>query len=274
MKIGIDFGGTNTRVGLVDNGTIIKLISEPTMADKPEEVILNHLKDVIERIITSDVEGIGIGVPSVVDAEKGIVYNVANIPSWKEVHLKDILETEFRVPVVVNNDCNCFALGEHAFGEAQGYRDAVCMTIGTGVGAGLIINNELYGGSNTGAGEIGSIPYLEHDFEHYCSSQFFAKEHNVTGKEIYTKAVNGDAAAISLMNEFGTHLGNLINTILYVYDPQIIVMGGSISLSYDLFSKAMYKKLDEFLYPETVKKLKIQLSKKDNIGLLGASTLV
>jgi len=274
MKIGIDFGGTNTRVGLVDNGTIIKLISEPTLADKPEQVILDHLKDIIRRVITPEVKGIGIGVPSVVDAEHGIVYNVANIPSWKEVHLKKILETEFNVHVVVNNDCNCFALGEHAFGEAKGYKDAVCMTIGTGVGAGLIINDELYSGSNTGAGEIGSIPYLEHDFEHYCSSQFFAKEHNVTGKEIYEKAVKGDPQATALMDEFGAHLGNLINTILYVYDPQVIVMGGSIALSYDLFSKAMFKKLDAFLYPETVKKLKIRLSRKDNIGLLGASTLV
>ncbi len=274
MKIGIDFGGTNTRVGLVDNGNIVNLISEPTLSQESEKKILDHLIDIIRRVITPDVTGIGIGVPSVVDADKGIVYNVANIPSWKEVHLKKILEDEFQVPVVVNNDCNCFALGEHAFGEAQGYKDAVCMTIGTGVGSGLIINGKLYGGSNTGAGEIGSIPYLEHDFEHYCSSQFFAKEHNVTGKEIYEKAVKGDADAIELMNEFGGHLGNLINTILYVYDPQIIVMGGSIALSYELFSKAMYGKLDEFLYPETVKRLKISLSTKDNIGLLGASSLV
>lgn len=274
MKIGIDFGGTNTRVGIVDNGTIIKLISEPTLSDQPEQVILDHLKDIISRIITPEITGIGIGVPSVVDAEKGIVYNVTNIPSWKEVRLKQILEDEFRVPVVVNNDCNCFALGEHAFGEAQGYRDAVCMTLGTGVGAGLIIDNKLYAGSNTGAGEIGSIPYLDHDFEHYCSSLFFIEKHNITGKEVYDKAKRGDVYGLELMAEFGKHLGNLMNTILYVYDPQVIIIGGSIALSYELFSKAMFDRLATFPYPETVKRLKILLSKKDNIGLLGASMLI
>lgn len=274
MKIGVDFGGTNTRVGLVDNGDIVKLISEPTLSDKSELEILNHLIDVIRRIMVSGVTGIGIGVPSVVDVEEGIVYNVANIPSWKEVHLKKILQDEFRIPVAVNNDCNCFALGEHAFGEAQGYKDAVCMTLGTGVGAGLIINNKLYGGSNTGAGEIGSFPYLEHDFEYYCSSHFFIKEHNITGKEVYAKADKGDAGALALMSEFGRHLGNLMNAVLFAYDPQAIVIGGSIALSYRFFSEAMHERLATFPYPETVKRLKIHLSGKDNIGLLGASSLV
>ena len=274
MKIGVDFGGTNTRVGLVDNGNIVKLISEPTLSDKSEMEILNHLIDVIRRVKVPRVTGIGIGVPSVVHVEEGIVYNVANIPSWKEVHLKKILQDEFQIPVAVNNDCNCFALGEHAFGEANGYKDAVCMTLGTGVGAGLIINNKLYGGSNTGAGEIGSFPYLQHDFEYYCSSHFFIKEHNITGKEVYTRAEKGDAAALELMNEFGFHLGNLINAVLFAYDPQVIVIGGSIALSYRFFSTAMHQRLATFPYPETVKRLKIHLSKKENIGLLGASTLV
>lgn len=274
MKIGIDFGGTNTRVGIVDNGTIVKLISEPTLSDKPEQIILDHLKGLIHRIITPEVKGIGIGVPSVVDAERGIVYNVANIPSWKEVHLRQILEDEYHVPVAVNNDCNCFALGEFAFGEAKGYLDAVCMTLGTGVGAGLIIDGKLYAGSNTGAGEIGSIPYLDHDFEHYCSSLFFIEKHNITGKELYEKAKQGDVYGLELMAEFGRHLGNLINTLLYVYDPQVIVIGGSIALSYEFFSEAVYEKLAAFPYPETVKRLRIHLSKKDNIGLLGASMLI
>lgn len=121
-----------------------------------------------------EVAGIGVGVPSVVDSEEGIVYNVANIPSWAEVPLKRLLQERFSVPVYINNDSNCFALGVKLFGEGRKYRNLVGMTIGTGVGTGIIINGELYSGQNTGAGEIGSLPYLSHDFEHYCSSGFLS----------------------------------------------------------------------------------------------------
>ncbi|MDR3059884.1 MAG: ROK family protein, partial [Prevotella sp.] len=155
MRIGIDLGGTNVRMGVVNNGTIIKKIAERCKVDQPAEVVTNQLKEMLHQIMTPEVKSIGIGVPSVVDAEKGIVYNVMNIPSWKEVHLKDILEKEFNIPVFVNNDCNCFALGEYHFGEGAGQKDLVAVALGTGVGSGIIIDGKLYNGGNTGAGEIG-----------------------------------------------------------------------------------------------------------------------
>ena len=93
MKIGIDLGGTNMRVGLTDGATLVNSVIEPCPAKETEEVVLNQLKRQIAQLMSSDVTGIGIGVPSVVDSVRGIVYNVANIPSWKEVHLKEQLET-------------------------------------------------------------------------------------------------------------------------------------------------------------------------------------
>ena len=91
----------------------------------------------------------------------GIVYDVGGLPAWREVHRKERFEKRFGVPVSVNNDCNCFALGVCRFGEAHGYRDVVCIALGTGVGAGVVIGGKLYCGRNTGAGEIGGIPYLD-----------------------------------------------------------------------------------------------------------------
>ena len=154
MRIGVDLGGTNVRVGLVDEGRIVRLLSEPCRADRSEEEVLGHIASLIERLMAPGVECIGIGVPSVVDAVRGIVYNVVGIPSWREVHLKERFEERFGIPVYVNNDCNCFALGVCRFGEALGCRDVVCIALGTGVGAGIVIDGRLYSGPNTGAGEI------------------------------------------------------------------------------------------------------------------------
>lgn len=273
MKIGIDLGGTNIRMGIIENGKVSHKRAQLCKANEPEEIVVNQIKDMIKEIVSPDVTSIGIGVPSVVDAEKGIVYNVMNIPSWKEVHLKELLEDEFKIPVFVNNDCNCFALGEAYFGEAKEYKDAVCVALGTGVGAGIIIDGKLYNGGNTGAGEIGSLPYLEYDYESYCSSSYFTRVHGVSGKEAFDKASAGDPEALEIWNAIGHHIGNLVKVILFTYDPSVIVMGGSISNAYRFFESAMMDTLNTFPYPEIVKKLEIRLSTKEDISILGASLL-
>lgn len=274
MRIGIDLGGTNMRVGLVKDGLVLKkdIVPCPSQADE-KEVLLN-LENLIERTMCSEVEGIGIGVPSVVDISEGIVYNVANIPSWKEVPLKRLLEERFSVPVFINNDSNCFALGIKQFGEGQQFRNLIGMTIGTGVGAGVIINNELYGGQNTGAGEVGSLPYLAHDFEHYCSSGFFVRYYDTTGKEVAERAAAGDLHALNIWNVFGSHLGELMKAILFTYDPEAIIIGGGIASAFAYYESSMWEKIQTFPYPETVKKLKIIVSRKEDVALLGASALV
>lgn len=270
MRIGVDLGGTSVRVGLIDKGEILKLIKEPCKASESQDVVVNHIGDMIAAIMSDDVDYIGIGVPSIVDAKLGIVYNAANIESWKEVHLKEALESRFRIAVAVNNDCNYFALGESVFGEGKEFSDVVCVTLGTGVGAGVVLNRRLYVGNNTGAGEIGSIEYLDSNIEDYCSSQFF-KKHSTSGYDAFAKAMNGDVESIELWREFGSHVGNLIMTIMYTYDPEAIVIGGSIAQAFDLYSPAMHDKLKEFPYPQSVSKLKILVSKIENISLLGST---
>ena len=186
------------------------------------------------------------------------------------VYLKDLLEKRFGVPVYVNNDCNCFALGVSRFGEASAYSDVVCVALGTGVGAGIVIGGELYCGHDTGAGEIGSIPYLDRDYEYYCSSRFFVGR-GTTGKEAYERALAGDPAALALWHEFGGHIGRLVMMILYAYDPEAIVFGGSIAHAFGFFREAMYEQLKQFPYAKTVERLHICCSSVEHVGLLGAS---
>lgn len=272
MTIGIDLGGTNVRVALVDDGKILKVVSESCKATATEAEVLAHIEGLISSVITPEVTAIGMGVPAVVDLETGTVYDVVAIPSWKEVPVKAILEKKFGVPVSVNNDCNCFGLGVARYGEAKGYRDAVCVTLGTGVGGCLIIDGKLYSGQNTGAGEIGNIPYLDKDYEYYCSSRVFVGK-GTTGKEAFIKAGQGDPEALALWDEFGGHIGKLVSLVVNAYDPQIIVFGGSIAAAFDLFKGGMYKELENFPYQRSISRLKITTSSIDNAAILGAASL-
>ena len=273
MKIGIDLGGTNMRVGLTDGATLVNSVIEPCPSKEVEEVVVNQLKRQIAQLMSEDVISIGVGVPSVVDSQQGIVYNVANIPSWKEVHLKEILEKEFGVPVAVNNDANCFALGVWKYGEGKGTRDMVGLTMGTGIGSGIIIDGKLYNGVNTGAGEIGSLPFKDADYEFYCSSRFFSDLHGDTGANFGKRAQAGDAEAVAVWNEFGENVGELIKAVLFTYAPEAIIIGGGIASAFPLFEAPMRASLESFPYPANVAATRIMPSTLPNAAILGAGTL-
>lgn len=273
MKIGIDLGGTNMRVGLTDGATLVNSVIEPCPSKEAEEVVINQLKRQIAQLMSEDVTSIGVGVPSVVDCQQGIVYNVANIPSWKEVHLKEILEKEFGVPVAVNNDANCFALGVWKYGEGKGTRDMVGLTMGTGIGSGIIIDGKLYNGVNTGAGEIGSLPFKDADYEFYCSSRFFSDLHGDTGANFGKRAQAGDAEAVAVWKEFGQNVGELIKAVLFTYAPEAIIIGGGIASAFSLFEAPMRASLESFPYPANVAATRIMPSTLPNAAILGAGAL-
>ncbi|MBO7623327.1 MAG: ROK family protein, partial [Bacteroidales bacterium] len=150
MRLGIDIGGTNISLGLLDKGQVVRFITVPSFKENSTmEQTLEYLSSQIREIITPDTEMIGIGVPSVVDINKGIVYETQNIPSWKEVHLKEYLEDRFRIPTAINNDANCYAMGVYGgFPEENRPEDLVVITLGTGVGIGIVHNGELFCGAN------------------------------------------------------------------------------------------------------------------------------
>ena len=271
MRIGVDLGGTNMRVGLTDGSTLVNSVIEP--CPSTEDEVLNQLKRQIAQLMSPEVTSVGIGVPSVVDSVQGIVYNVANIPSWKEVHLKEQLEREFGIPVAVNNDANCFALGVWKYGEGKGTKDMVGLTMGTGIGSGIIINGELYNGVNTGAGEIGSLPFKDADYEFYCSSRFFSELHGDTGANFGKRAQEGDAEAVAVWNEFGGNVGELIKAVLFTYAPEAIIIGGGFASAFPLFETAMRASLESFPYPANVSATRIMPSTMPHAAIIGASLL-
>ena len=273
MRIAVDLGGTNVRVAAVKDGKIIKSLSEPCKSSGSEADVIEQLVRLISAMPLEQACGIGIGVPSVVDSEKGIVYNTVGIPSWKEVPLKEIMEKRFGLPVQVNNDCNCFALGVARYGEGRECRETFCTTLGTGVGGALIIDGRLYCGHNTGAGEIGSVPYLDKDYEFYCSSRFFVANES-TGKNASTMAEKGDKKALSLWDEFGRHIGELVKLIMFTFDPEMIVFGGSIAQAYHWFEKPMWEIIRTFPYDKSVERLKIIPTELNDAGLIGAACLI
>lgn len=271
--LGIDLGGTNVRVGHINNSSLVKVESLPITKDGSAVEIINEIFSLIEKFSTNDIMGIGIGVPSIVDIERGIVYNVQNIPSWKEVHLKEIIEKRYRVPVYINNDANCFTIGEKYFGKGKKYKNIVGMILGTGMGAGILINDKLYTGKNCGAGEFGSIPYLEKTYEYYCSGQFFINEYNITGEELFKNAEGGDKKAIKIFSKFGSNIGEAIKLIMYSLDPETIILGGSVAKSYNYFKDEMYKSISSFYYSKSIENIKIEVSEVENISILGAAAL-
>lgn len=273
LVIGVDLGGTNVRAGAIRGAEVCRRYSRSVSAKAAEEVVLEELFDAIDRVHSSDVRGIGCGVPTIVDVERGIVHNVENIPSWREVPLKAILERRYGVPAFVNNDANCFALGELHFGKGVHYRHLLGVTLGTGLGVGVIVDGRLYCGANCGAGEVGSIPFRERTVEYYCSGLRLVREHGVGGDVLCRRAQEGDAKALAAFEALGSDLGRAVTILLFAYDPQIVVFGGSVAEAMPFWLPALRRELAAFPQPHVVERLVIERSERPEIALLGAAAL-
>ena len=271
--IGVDLGGTNIRCGLVEGQEIKKTDSRKIRSSGTETEVIEDIIQSITQVMAPGVKSIGIGVPGILDTKEGIVYDVQNIPSWKEVPLKAILEQHFKLPVHLNNDANCFAAGEWHYGKGIGYQNVAGLILGTGVAAGLVCNNKLYEGRNCGAGEFGMLPYLEQNYEFYCSGNYFSHFHHTSGEEVFRKANMGDPAAFQIFNGYGKHLSGVIKAILFSIDPEVIILGGSVSKSYAFFKASLWHHLEDFPYKPVIKNIIIENSVRDSIAILGAAAL-
>jgi len=271
--LGIDLGGTQVRAGKVRGGVIERNAVARISGRERAEVVNGELYRTIDAVFDDEVTGIGCGVPSVVDVATGVVYAVENIPSWREVPLKADLERRYGVPAYVNNDANAFAVGELHFGAGRGYRNLVGLTIGTGLGAGVIVDGRLYSGAHCAAGELGAIPYRERTLEDYCAGAFFQHRAGMPGEEVYARAQNGEPAAVALFEEFGSEVGFAVLLVLHAYDPELIVLGGSISVALPLFEARMRERLRQYPWPHVVDGLRIVAAEVQDAGILGAAAL-
>ena len=275
MTLGIDIGGTNISFGLVEDGKIVEGFSVRSFAPGSTlEETLDYLSDQIRKIIRPDTERIGIGVPTIVDVKRGIVYDALNIPSWKEVPLKDELEARFGVPVSINNDANCFAMGVYGTYPADAKPELlVVATLGTGVGIGIVNQGELFCGVNCGAGELCSLPYGDSILEDYTSKKFFTTA-GWDSREAARAAREGNPDALRFFDEFGRHIGAMLCTLLFAYDPDHIALAGGIANNYPFFRGSMETYLrSHYPYAKVLDRLQIDVCTDDNIPVIGASMI-
>jgi len=280
-RIGIDLGGTNIKAALVTKkGRIIKDYETATEAEKGAKIVINNIISAINKVKSGKVLGIGIGSPGPMDYKNGIITNPVNLP-FRNVPLKKIIEKEFSLPVFLDNDANCFALGEAIFGAGKKYQNVVGITLGTGVGGGIIINKKIYHGRGNAA-ELGHMTikfdglkarsHNHGDIEEYVSARGVRRIFGGSNPYlIYKLALKGNKKAIKKFKEMGYYLGIGLANIIYAFDPDIIVVGGKISNSWKFFSKAMYKTVKEryFAAPCPIVKSKLK-----DAGILGAAALV
>ena len=271
--IGVDIGGTKIEAAQISNHKILQLLSVKTNSAGSESEVVSQVTKLIDQVVDKNTKSIGVAVPAIVDLEQGIVLETVNIPSWKKVPLKKILEQKYKIPVFINNDANCFALGEKHFGAGRNFKNMVVITIGTGLGAGIIINDKLYVGHNCGAGEFGEVVFKDHNFEYYCSGKFFQQEYKLNGEELLKRAKQGDKKALTIFSAFGEHVGKMLALVVHTYDPELIILGGSVSKSFPYFERSMKESLKNLVYARSYAGLKIKFSNTKNIVVLGAASL-
>lgn len=272
--MGIDIGGTNIRCAVISkNKGMLSYKREEIINKNSKKSILKQLTNLIDKYVPSKISGIGIGVPAIVSLETGVLHGAYNLPGWKSVPLKKILEKRYKIPVLVNNDANCFALGVKYFGSAKNYDNIAGIILGTGFGAGLIIDNKLYCGNNCAAGEFGRIPLKDKTAEDYCSGKFFIDKYHLSGEKIYELAKKNDKKGLIAFRKFGENLGLGISMVINSIDPEIIVLGGSVSKAYTFFKKQFFGSLKKYTYKQVYKNIRIKVSKPEEIGALGAASL-
>ncbi|MDP2830720.1 MAG: ROK family protein [Candidatus Omnitrophota bacterium] len=250
--IAIDLGGTNLKCALLDNGLKIKAKSSfSTKSFDNQHKLIQGIIDSVESFILnqklkrSAILGVGIGVPGPVDTLRGIVHFLPNIPGWKEVKLKKILEQKTKLPVFIDNDAKLMALAEHKAGAAKKYKNVLCLTLGTGVGGGLIINDLLYRGSDNAAGEAGHLPLNEKGplcgcgargcLEAYIGNHKIIKDARklfgpkITLERVSALARQHNPRAVGFWIQVAKKLGLALSGIVNLLNLDLIVIGGGVS---------------------------------------------
>ncbi len=311
FAVGIDFGGTFVKMALVNDHGEVKARTRFSMDNvTSREAWMAEVEKGIAELKKASgrprfsYTGIGIGVPGFVDHERGFIYELPNVPGWKGVHLAEMLETHFNKRVHVDNDVNVMALGECTFGAGRVYQHAVFVTLGTGVGGGLLINNKLSRGAYGMAGEIGHVsiqmngiksPQGFGGLEQYIGNRRLieraVKELKsgrkstitqlvkgdlslVTPKIMALAAAKGDKLALEIFDFMADCLATVFSSVTYLLQPQVFIVGGGVSKSGDVLFKPLQKHLRERLSPHFIDRIEVKPAELgDDAGVIGGATM-
>lgn len=296
--IGIDIGGTSLKIGLIEDGKIIARQEESTNSFDLIKQVETKVQDILSQnnLTIGEISGIGVGCPGIVI--NGNVIESANL-NLSNCNLQEILRDKFKVPVVVKNDCDMATLAENKLGAGVGSKNMLMLTIGTGVGGGIIINGELYTG-NGGAGELGHITYVKGGipcncgrsgcYEKYVSAQALSnrakeimqtmansiplrEEGKVYASDLCDKYEEGDKCAIKIIDEYVDDLSNLVMSLCNNFRPERIVIGGGISYAQKIISMVADRcRSYEYGYKKSPAVKIVRATLGNDAGILGAYT--
>ena len=272
LYIGVDIGGTKTAVSLGTKDThIIQKIKFSTKKDpyKVLEEIATSIEtlQIVAEKREQTIVSIGISCGGPLDREKGIILSPPNLSSWDRIKVVEWLTMRFHIPTFLENDANACALAEWYSGNGKGKKHLIFLTFGTGLGAGLILNNHLYVGKNGLAGEIGHIrmaengPYCYHkkgSWESFCSGSGLKELYRMlyneekSGKEICDLADNKDEKALYVIQQSATYLGKGIALLIDIFDPECIIIGSIYTRSEHLFFSTMMESVTKEALPESL----------------------
>lgn len=295
--IGIDLGATNIKLGLVRNDKIIYKYSLPTRNFGHQAFLIEALCKNIAAILSEkgiprkDVSGVGIGVPGPVDFARGIVRYFPNIKGWKNVPLRKIMRQKVRMPVYIDNDANLMSLAEARLGAAKGEKNVIGLTLGTGVGAGIMINGGIYRGASFAAGEMGHIPLNERGprcncggaacLERYIGNRYILQNakkvfgKNITLEEVSRLAKAGNKKAARIWDGVAMHLGIGLSGVINFFNPGAVVIGGGVSHAGRLILDKVRRVVRERAMPTHSRAVKILKARLGNdAGMIGAALLV
>jgi len=310
--IGVDFGGTNIKAGLVSRGgeVIVSRVLSSNAYGSPSRFV-EGVRDIAASLARetslriSQLDGVGVGVPGLIDAQRGTVRMLVNVPGWRDVPLQRRLERAMGVRCIVDNDANAVTLGECRFGAGRGSRQLIGVTLGTGVGGGLVLSGTVYRGAFGSAGELGHTVIVDGGERCRCGSRgcleayvgtaailrltraalrrsrgalrpLAAQAHGrLTPALVSEAARRGDAAAKRVWQEVGRRLGIGLSSAVNLLNPDRIVIGGGIANAWAFFAPALRRALARQALPAAVQRVRVVRARLGNhAGVVGAAVLV
>jgi glucokinase len=312
LVIGIDIGGTNLKCVLMTaKGKILNLRRMPTEAEKGRLKILSNIKEIVWDIIREnklkkkDIKGIGLGTPGYI--LHGKIFGSPNTPGWNNTPIYAWMKKEFNLPFFAANDVTLAALAEHTFGSARGVQNMVCYAVGTGIGGGIVLNGELFEGTQGMAGEFGHVvvepngrlcgcgargcleAYASANgivsmarnllrTKRYQTSDLLKKTRGahaaLTPKLIYDRAKAGDKLCLEINNTVCKYLAIAIGGTINIFNPDMVILGGGVMSAGSIIMEGVRKFLPEYTLAQPLKKCRLAYAKlSENAGVIGSGAL-
>jgi len=308
--LAIDLGGTKINAAIISNkGQIRAKEYRLTLASKGPEIVISRIFSAIDHLLNTEniniaqLDSISIAAAGAIDINRGLVTASPNLPDWRDIALRDILKEKYGINTILINDASAAALGEHHFGAGRGVNNLVLLTLGTGIGGGIIINGKLYSGVNGSAGEIGHMTIDINGIRDTCgnvgcletlaSGTAIAREamrrirqgektslteivqgkvENITAEKVEIAARGGDSLAMEVISQAGTYLGVGLVNVVNIFNPEMIIIGGGVAKMADLLLNPARQIVRERAFQLAVGAVRVVPAQLGNdAGILGAA---